>query len=199
MSFGVTALIPTFGEDVVAVYLQSDRGDDEQIFVDAHIIQAEVDEHVTFYKHPLENGRSIVDHRIIEPVTITMRVILVDSQSLLRLATGNSLIVRARDIYRQIRQDFLAGSLLSIQTRTNTYRNQIIQGIPHAETAEIFDGVVLTLNMSELQRETDNVTWAPADETQESTVGRGKVNPLEVAAPVAASVTAQAELVLGTV
>lgn len=196
MSFGIAAVIPTFGEDVVAVYRQSERGDDTQIFEDAHLIQVDVDEHVTFYKHPLENGRSLVDHRIIEPVDITMRVILVDSTSLLRLTTGGELNIQVKDLYDQIRAAFLDGTLLSIQTRANTYRNQLIQGIPHIETAEIFDGIVLTLNMSELQRETDNVR-TPVDETQESTVGRGRVNPLEVTASVAASVTGQALLVLG--
>lgn len=197
MSFGLTALIPTFGEDVVAVYRQSDTGDDVQVFEHANLIQVEVNERATFFKHPLEDGKSIVDHRIIEPVDITMRVILVDSQSLLRLATGGSLTIRTKDVYDQIREAFLAGTLLSVQTRTSTYRRQLIQAIPHVESAEIFDGVVLTLNMSELQFETAQVTSTPEDETKVSTVGRGKLNPLEVATETSTNVLAQAAEIFG--
>lgn len=185
MSFGIAAIIPTFSEDVVAIYEQGEKGqDDVQLFEEASIIQATIDEHVTFYRHPLENGRTIIDHRILQPVTIEFRLILTDSVSLLRVATGGDLQLRAKDIYQDIREAFINGTLLSIQTRTHTYRNQIIQSMPHEETSRMFDGIALQFNTSELQTE-ENIDANPIDETDDSTLSRGQINALAVTAAVA--------------
>ncbi len=194
---GITALIPTSGEDVVAIFEQSDEGEDTLLFEDAHLIQANVNEHVSFYTHPLENGRSLVDHRIIQPVTIDLKVLLIDNTTLLGGALGGNFFTRARDVYEQIRKVFLAGTLLRIQTRTATYSNQVIQSMPHEETSAMFDGVALNFNASEILFESANVAFAPADETNSDTVGRGKINPTAVVSELAESVKEQAATIFG--
>ena len=196
---GITALIPTFGEDVVAIFEQSESGDDVQILEGAHLMRATVGEDVTFYKHPLENGRSLVDHRIIQPVTIEFQIILTDDVSILGavLALSTDFVESAGDVYTQIREVFLAGTLLSIQTRTATYRNQVIQAMPHEETSRVFDGVTISASMSEIQFETANTTFAPADETDSDTVARGKQSPLEIVGDAATNILTAATDFLG--
>ena len=177
---GLTALIPTFGEDVVAIFEQREDGDDVQILQGANLMQASVGEDVTFFKHPLENGRALVDHRIIQPVTIELRVILTTRSSIARGAITNDLDfeVTAQDIYNQLREIFLTGTVLSIQTRMNTYPNHVFQGIPHDETPEVFDGAIFSVSSSEIQFETANVSFSPANAKNSNTVDRGKQNPL---------------------
>jgi len=196
---GITALIPTAGKDVVAIFKQSDVGDDEVILESAHLINATVDEHATFFKHPLETGQTLVDHRIIEPVTIELQVILVDSVSVVRgLISGGDFITRVRDTYDEIRQLYENGTFLSIQTRTATYRNQILQSMPHEETSSMFDGVALSFNTSEIQFETPTLATPPPAETEDTdTVTRGKQNALALATDVGEGILDRAKSIFG--
>lgn len=198
MSLGALALIPTFGKDVVAIFEQSDEGNDTQLFADANIMHGAISEKATFFRHPLENGRNLVDHRIIDPVTIELHLILSDRISVLRGLTGGDFATRAADIYNQIRDIYLAGTLLSIQTRVGTFRNQVIQAMPHEESSDMFDGIALAFNTSEIQFEdTGIVTFVPVDSSDFTTLFRGKQNPLSVVTDVAIQVTAQAAGIFG--
>jgi len=197
MSFGVLNIIPTFGQDVVAIYVQDDLGDDTQVLESANLIQASIDEHVTFFRQPLENGRTIIDHRIIEPVAITFQVILVDTTSIINKISAGAFNVSAKDVYGEIRQLFIDGTLLSIQTRTNVYPNQIIQAMPHEETSEMFNGVVLSFQSSEILFGAENISFSPADPTKADTTLRGKLNALAVSTTVAATLVAVAASIAG--
>lgn len=196
---GITALIPTFGEDVVAIFQQSETGDDTQVLEGAHLMQVDVGESATYFRHPLENGRNLADHRIIDPVSLELRVILVNESSILGAILSGTLDFEttARDIYTQMRGLFLGGTLLSIQTRTATYRDQILQAIPHEETSRIFDGVVFSVSSSELLVETAEATFGPVDETDSDTVDRGKQSPLDVASETASNVLSGAASIFG--
>ncbi len=190
MSIGITALIPSASKDVVAIYIQDDEGNDELILEDASLIRASIDERVTFYKHPLENGRNLVDHRIIEPVTLEIQIILVDTASVAGGLLTGEFFTRARDVYEQIRKIFIAGTVLSIQTRTNTYRNQVLQSMPHEETARIFNGVTLSFRTSEIQFETANVASSvPEDAEDLGLVARGTQALTNLSTSAAAAVT----------
>lgn len=201
MSFprvGIGALIPTFSEDIVAIFEQSESGDDVQVLTNAHLMRAKIDENVTFYKHPLENGRSIVDHRIIQPVTLDIQLILTDKVSIVgALLNGGDIATRAKDVYGDARALWIAGTLLAIQTRTNTYPNQIIQAMPHEESPQMFDGVTINFRTSEIQFETANVTFSPREASDSDTIGRGKQNPLTVAADTASAVLSEAVSIFG--
>lgn len=179
---GITALIPTFGEDVVAIFIQSDSGDDQQVLQDAHLMQVSMGEQVTTFKHPLENGRSLVDHRIIQPVTIELRIILTESASILGALLKGSLDFEktVQDVYNEMRALHLDGTLLSIQTRTGIYPNQTFNSMPHEETSSIFNGVVISVGSEEIFFETANKSFAAADEDDTDTAERGKQNPLGI-------------------
>lgn len=182
MSFGALNLIPTLGQDVVAIYKQNDVGPSSEVLEGADKVRCSVNEHVTFFQQPLENGRNLIEHRIFQPVGIVFQMILVDSTSLANLATTGGFNVTARDLYDKIRRLFIDGTLLSIQTRTNVYPNQIIEAIPHEETSDIFNGVVLVFRSSEQFVESENTSFDPVDENDASTLQRGKLNALEAGA-----------------
>lgn len=86
-------------------------------------------------QHPVETGASVVDHRVIQPVEIKISIILPSGVY--------------RDVYQQIRQIWLRGDLLSVQTRVGTYQSMMIAGMPHEETADINDAIPMELNLVE--------------------------------------------------
>lgn len=177
---GITALIPTFSEDVVAIFEQTDVGELRPVLEGAHLMRASVSEEANYFKHPLENGRSIVDHRIILPVEIELQIILTDRASILGAVINQTtdFETTARDVYEQMREFFLSGTFLAIQTRTATYANQILQAMPHEETSELFSGVTVVSSLSEIQIETADSAFVPADASDSDTVNRGRLNTI---------------------
>ncbi|EBW5579129.1 hypothetical protein PL246_09500 [Salmonella enterica] len=117
--------------DVVAVLDSSFR----QVFPDARPVKATIKEEAKAMQHPVENGASVVDHRVILPVEIKLSLIL----------AGDAY----RDVYQQIRQYWLRGDLLSVQTMTGTYQNMMISGMPHDETPELIDSIPMEISLIE--------------------------------------------------
>lgn len=181
MSFGVGEIIDAGkllrGEDVVAIYEQLEGGGTRRILENADSVQADIDEHMTFYRHPLENGRFIVDHRILQPVTIDFTMILSDSAASFFTGSGGM-----RDVYGEIRDLFIAGTFLAIQTRAKTYPNQVIQAIPHQETASMFNAITLTFQSSEIQIDRKNRDFDPSSLEAADTARRGRQNARRIAA-----------------
>lgn len=165
----VSTFVPTFASDKVAVYNQ----DFEQLFRRARAIRAVVKEESRLMEHPMENGAIITDHRIILPVEIELNLILAS--------------VDYQDVYRDIRQYYLDGDLLVVQTRSDIYDNQIIQAMPHEEDPDQYDVISMILQLKQVQfarvefgvvpRNTNNATTqnrgaqqaTPANTTQTST------------------------------
>lgn len=200
---GILALVPTFAEDIVAIFeedaevsaVASDEegfGElvDRQVLERAHLMRASVNEFVTSPKHPLENGRHTVDHRIFQPVEIEMRVILESRSSLLDAARGGEFETTPADVYDELRDLWERGVFLSVQTRTRTYPKMTIQALPHEETPEIFDGAIFAVNLEEMLIETENVSFSPEDQEDSDTVKRGKQNAIALAAGAAVLGTA---------
>ncbi len=184
---GLGALIPTSAVDVVAIFSAEElegppeettfldtvteffTGEQEgQLVPGARPMKAVINESAEFFKHPLENSKKITDHRIILPVDIEISMII----------TGEEY----PDVYKEIKQLFLDGTELVIQTRTDSYTGQVIQSMPHEETPEVYDGILLSFGTSEIQTAPVEVEFSPSDETQESTVDRGEQLPTEASA-----------------
>ena len=88
-------------------------------------------------QHPLENGANISDHKIINPVEIDVTLFLNGKEY--------------KSLYQQLRQLFLSSELLTIQTRTSTYKNMTILELPHDETAEMVDAIVTQVRFKEVR------------------------------------------------
>lgn len=132
-SLGIfNSLIPSFAFDTVAVFTQ----DFFQVFQEARAIKAVVKEQAKLMEHPVESGAIITDHRIILPVEIELSLILTPEFY--------------QEVYKSIRQYYLNGTLLVVQTRSGIYENQLIAGMPHEEDPEIFDTIAIALSLKEV-------------------------------------------------
>lgn len=153
-------LIPTGAKDVVAV-MTSDLA---QVFAKARAIKATVMRASQSMSHPLETGASIVDHRIILPVTIELSLILASSDY--------------RAVYQQISDLFKRGELLTVQTRVDSYTSMLIEKMPHDEDPGMFDGVALALSLVEakfVQTQFSELKTAKSKDT--TTKPRGQQQP----------------------
>lgn len=142
--------------DVVGVFTADTF---KQVFPEARPIKVVVKEEAKLMDHPVETGAVITDHRIILQVEIEI-----------------SLIIQAinyRDVYQAIKQLYLQGTLLTVQTKADLYSNQIITGLPHEENPDTFDTLVIALKMKEVQFVTPQYGIVPRNTTNTSTVDRG--------------------------
>ncbi|EED8424396.1 hypothetical protein A4J64_001939 [Salmonella enterica subsp. enterica serovar Losangeles] len=147
--------------DVVAVLDKSFR----QVFADARPMKASVKEESKVMQHPVENGTSVVDHRVLVPVEIKLSMLL----------TGDSY----RNTYQQIKQYYLLAELFTVQTTADTYQNMLIASMPHEESPELTDAIAMEISFSELKiastkygsSSSSSSTSSPRDK---STTGRGQ-------------------------
>lgn len=153
----VVSFVPTAAIDVVAVYNQ----DYQQVFPKARPIKASVRPDSKLMEHPLETGATVVDHRIILPVEIELSLILPS--------------LSYRDTYEQIKQLFLNGDLLIVQTRSDTYLNQCIMSLPHDEDPEMYDTLVVALKLKEVQFVVSQYEPVPKNPVNKSTQKRGNI------------------------
>ena len=118
-------------------------------------------------EHPVEDGTVITDHMVVQPVEIDLSMTLTPATF--------------RETYREIKDLFLAGRILTVITKTDTYANMLIQGLPHEEAPEMFDTVTLDLKLKEVtvvRAEFEAVYKAKAP-AQSPTENRGEVQPQE--------------------
>ncbi len=123
----------TVSADQVAVWRQDDFS---QVFQAARPIKATVSEEAKLMEHPVENGSTITDHRVIAPVEIQLSLVLASWDY--------------RDVYHSIRALFRDSTLLVVQTATGCYINMIISGLPHEESPDMMDAISLTLKLKEV-------------------------------------------------
>lgn len=168
----IDAVLAGFAVDYVAVF----DSDYNQVFKQARAIKAVVKEQAKLMSHPVESGAIITDHRVVLPVEIEL-----------------SLILQApdyQDVYKIIRQYYLNGTLLLVQTRSGIYENQLIASMPHQEEPDQYDIFTLALSLKEVQLVTAQYAVIPKDPTNASTVKRGTQ---QGTTPAATKQTAAAE------
>src|SRR5262245_18336047 len=115
----------TASADVVGVF-----GDNfQQVFAGARPLKATVKELSKVMEHPVENGAVISDHKVVQPVEIEFALVLMAEHY--------------RDAYQQIRQHFIASTLLSVQTRTAVYGRMVIAEMPHEEDPSLYNAITI--------------------------------------------------------
>ena len=86
--------------------------------------------------HPAETGASFVDHRVVEPVELSLQIML------------------EKNIYRNVYADiygyFNRGKLAKVHTRTRVNRNMAIVSMPDEQDPETFDAITLELTFREM-------------------------------------------------
>ena len=142
--------------DVVGVY----DVDFNQVFPDARPLKASVSNEALFFKHPLESSATRTDHIIFQPVKISMAVMM----------SGEDY----KSVYQQIKQIYRSQTQLIVQTKTDTYENIYIQSIPHEESPENFDSIIMSLVLEETKLAVTEITFIPEVELDSNTKNRGQ-------------------------
>ncbi len=156
----------------VAVFDQ----DYNQLFTTASSMKVVVNETAKVMEHPVETGAMITDHRIILPVEIELSLILASYDY--------------QDTYKQIRQFYLNATLLVVQTKSGIYNHQIISSMPHEESPEQFDVLVMALALKQVQFATAQYGIVPKSPKNTSTVRRGEQQTTPVAVDSSLSMAA---------
>lgn len=157
--------------DVLAV-LDKDLN---QVFPDVRAVKATVKEESKPMEHPLETGALVTDHRIILPVDIELSALVT--------------VENYRAVYRQVKDIYLRGDLLTVQTRTDSYPSMLIATMPHEETGDMQDGVTLVITLREAKfvtaefKEMKIPPPKPAAKKNTDTVKRGEQRPVETPEP----------------
>lgn len=145
--------------DVVGVY----DVDFNQVFPDARPLKASISDEALFFKHPLESSATRADHIIFQPIKITMSVMM----------SGEDY----KSVYQQIKQIYRSQTQLIVQTKTDTYEDIFIQSIPHEESPENYDSIIMNLILEETQLAATVVTFIPEDQADKNTKNRGQQRP----------------------
>lgn len=153
-----------FAFDVVGVYDQNYQ----QVFKKARPMKVNVAPNDKLMDQPLETGATVTDHRILLPVELELALSLQ--------------IINQTDVYQEIKDLYTNGTLLIVQTDASVYNNQVISAMPHEESPDSFDTIKLILKMREVQFAKTQVSFAPRDSTDRTTVNKGQQQPQAVAA-----------------
>lgn len=123
-------------EKNVSIYNETSEVLTGNMIFSTAILDCNVVEDSNLMEHPVESGFKIVDNKVFNPVEITIRLAL-PSYSY-------------QSIYKELRELYEKSTTLRIKTRGHCYRNMVLQGIPHNETAENFDRLVFDLHFKEV-------------------------------------------------
>lgn len=174
------AVISKFNTDIVGIYSQDENGSPlEQIVTDANIMRASVNIQSRVFRHPLADGSTRVDHIIKLPVEIELALIVTNKRRLFgNLVSFNEPIPSniLRNIYGTFFEYYKNVRLLAVQTRASYYANMIVQAMPHQETVEVYNGIMLVIKLQETEFALPSVgVFSPADPTQSNTQERGEL------------------------
>lgn len=153
-------MTPTQAVDVVAVF----DSNLNQLYEGARAMRASVAPSSKLMEHPIENGATKTDFRIILPIEITLSVVLRSSEY--------------RDVYEQVRNSFNNGDSVIIQTRASTYENMMLMDMPHEESPDNIDTLIMNLKYKEVLEFNTQFLPLPAsavkNKTKQSTKNRGQ-------------------------
>ena len=131
--YGINLLTNSLSSDVVGIF---DSNSFQQVFAQARPMRAQIRETSKVMDHPAETGVVLSDHHIINPTEIDMQMIIPAQYF--------------SSTYVQIRTAWTNATKLNVQTKTGTYRNMVIQDMPHEEDPDKFDVISLFLRFKEI-------------------------------------------------
>jgi len=178
---GLNLLTGSLNADVVGVF---DQDSFRQLFETARPMKAFIRETSRVMEHPLETGALIADHKITDPRTIELLIIV-------NAADFNS-------AFQQIRNSWLNSQLLIVQTKAAVYKNMIIHNLPREEDPDRFNMTTINLQLKEVLYATDIGTtaqtsvsyYSPANPGDQSAVLRGLLSAVTGASSVFSAIHA---------
>lgn len=120
-------------DDVTGVF----DAEGNQVFELASAIKATVNPQKKVMEHPVEDGTTVSDHVVIQPIEIELSLLI----------TGENFA----DTYQEIYSLYTDSEVLTVQTKTGNYSNQIIQSIAHDESPDMATGITMAMKLKEVK------------------------------------------------
>lgn len=114
----------------------ADMDTKKPIFAAANIMSLHVRPRIDYPEHPLETGTMITDHLVLQPVEITVNVILEKNDY--------------RTVYNDIQNYYYAGKLIGVFARSGGYANMAIREMPHEENPDMYDALSMEITLKEI-------------------------------------------------
>jgi hypothetical protein len=111
--------------------------DGNQLFETVGILEMSTAPSNTFAEHTLEDGRVVIDNKIINRVPISVTAILSPEDF--------------KQAYANIKEADQNSTKFTIQNRVDTYRNMYIESYPYSESSAIANTIAITINFIEQQ------------------------------------------------
>jgi hypothetical protein len=143
-----------------------------RLFTEAEIkiLELNAEPRRTLFDHPLEDGTTVTDYSIVEPIRMRLAVFLPPGFY--------------ASTHAQLREIFNTGSYIYVKSRGNIYDNLIIDAMPHEETAQFLESIQMEIDLREVQTAVtgtvsansaqEATTYSPISPAAESTVQRGR-------------------------
>lgn len=147
-------------QDFVAVF----DANFNQVFPKARILKPVVKPTAKGMEQPVESGKTVTDHIIIQPLELELTLII----------AGTDLTNTYQSIY-----DFWRNhTLLTVQTKTSNYSSLYILEMPHEESPDQYDAVSMVLSFKQafIATSTSSKT-IPKNPINSNTVNRGTQVP----------------------
>lgn len=156
-------------QDAVAIL---DATSFQPLFTGTNPMRVTVRETSKITSYAVEDGTQRSDHRYFDPVEIDLPLLLTDD---------------VRDTFEKLRQAYLDGILVIVQTKVRTYPDMMILEMPHDESNETGDSVPVNFKLKEIRTVKPEYGTLPpsrvASQKQSSTVKKGNQQTTESDAP----------------
>ncbi|AZD85013.1 hypothetical protein KS461_10105 [Pseudomonas chlororaphis] len=155
-------------QDLVAIL---DAEGFQPLFQTANPMRVTVRETSKLTKFAVEDGTQRTDHRVIDPVEIDLPILLVED---------------SRNVFEALRQAWLDGKELIVQTKVRSYPRMMIAEIPHEETPEQGASIPVAVRLQEITVVTPEFGALPprkvSNKAQASTSKKGNQQTTETSA-----------------
>lgn len=156
-------------QDLVAIL---DAETFQPLFSGANIMRVTVRDTSKLISFPVEDGTQRTDHRALDPIEIELPILLTDD---------------VRNLFEQLRQAYIEGRDLIVQTKVRSYPSVMIYEFPHEEIPEQGDSIPVAIRMREIKVIKPEFGTLPpsqvANRAQSSTVQKGAQQTEEADAP----------------
>ena len=156
-------VVGSAAQDVVGIFDQKLN----QVAKNARAIKATVRQEAKLMEHPLEDGSTISDHKVIQPVSIDLSVV----------TQGGT----AKNVYDELVKRFKSADLLTVMTKVGVYDGMVIEAMPHDETPDMMDEVTIAVRLKEVKlakTQTGALTFSGVRKKGDaSTVSKGQQSP----------------------
>lgn len=101
----------------------------------ASIMSCSISETAQLAEHPLESGAKITDHKVFQPIQVTVTIAFTEENY--------------ASEYSELKSLYQNNTYISMKTKTNVYERLQIVGIPHDETPERINRMLFTIQLKE--------------------------------------------------